>query len=118
VRLRFLAERCVAAALLAAGLLLPAAALVRRRADPAITLLFVGHHCAACQAAAARLDSLAQLRRARRVVIVADSGNWSRLAPHLGIAIDSGHALARVLGIAAAPAWVTVTAVVRYDVDR
>jgi hypothetical protein len=51
-------------------------------------------------------------------VIVADSGNWSRLAPHLGVAIDSGRVLARVLGIAAAPAWVTVTAVVRYDFDR
>jgi len=118
VRRRFIAERCVAAALLAAGILLPAAALVRRRADPTTTLLFVSHRCAACRTAAARLDSLAQLRRAPRVVIVADSGNWSRLAPHLGVAIDSGRVLARVLGIAVAPAWVTVTAVVRYDFDR
>lgn len=117
MRFRFLAERCVAAALLAAGILLPAAALARRRTDPTITVLFVSRHCPACRAAAARLDSLA-MRRAQRTVILADSGNWSRIAPHVRVASDSGHVLARLLGIAAAPALVTVTAVVRYDFDR
>jgi thioredoxin-like negative regulator of GroEL len=106
VRRWHIAERWVAAALFAAGVILPAAALARRRADPPITLLFVSRRCPACQRAAARLDT-AQL-------LVADSGNW----PHARVVYDSSHVLSRALGIAAVPALVTVTAVVRYDFAR
>jgi thioredoxin-like negative regulator of GroEL len=96
----------VAAALFAAGVILPAAALARRRTDPPITLLFVSRRCPACQIAAARFDT-AQL-------VVADSGNWA----HGRVLYDSNHVLLRALGIAAVPALVAITAVVRYDVAR
>jgi hypothetical protein len=109
--------RIIAAALLTAGILLPAAALARRRTDPPITLLFVSRRCPACRTAAARLDSVVR-HRANRAVILADSGDWSRLAPHVRVATDSGHALARLFGVAAEPAVVSVTAVVRYDLER
>ena len=117
MRRRHVAERSIAAALFAAGVILPAAALVRRRPDPPHVLLFVSHRCSACETAAARLDSLVT-RHAQRAVILADSGNWSRIAPHVRVALDSGHVLMRALGVAAVPALVTVTAVVRYDFAR
>lgn len=85
------------AALIAAGIILPATALARRRADPPTLLLFVRHDCPYCLAAVARFDSSA----ARHAIIVADSG--------------AGRALARALGVAAVPALVTIIASVRYQ---
>ena len=117
MRTRFLTGRLVVATLVTAGLLLPAVALARRRADPPIALLFVSRRCAACRTAATRLDALV-IRRGIHAIVLADSGDWSRIAPHVRVAIDSGHVLARVFGIAAEPALASVTATVRYDLDR
>lgn len=117
MRFRFLAERGIAAALLAAGILLPVAALARRRSGPPTALLFVSRGCARCLAAAAQFDSMTT-RRGVRAVLVVDSGSWATVAPHVLLARDSGHALARALSIRAVPALVSVTAVVRYDFDR
>lgn len=100
MRRRHIAERCVVAALLAAGVILPAAALARRRADPPALVLFIRRGCPHCAAAAVRFDSLPN----RHAIIDADSG--------------SGRALARLLGVAAVPALVTISAVVRYDFAR
>jgi hypothetical protein len=117
VRFRSLAERGIAAALLAAGILLPVAALARRRTGTPTALLFVSRGCAHCLAAAARFDSMTT-RRGVRAVLVVDSGSWAAVAPHVMLARDSGHALARALSIRAVPALVSITAVVRYDFDR
>lgn len=84
------------AALVAAGVILPAAALARRRADPPALVLFVRHDCPYCIAATAHFDASAS----RHAIIAADSG--------------AGRALARALGVAAVPALVSISAVVRY----
>jgi hypothetical protein len=94
VRFRSLAERGIAAALLAAGILLPVAALARRRTGTPTALLFVSRGCGHCLAAAARFDSMTTRRGVRAVL------------------------LARALSIRAVPALVSITAVVRYDFDR
>jgi hypothetical protein len=117
VRFRFVAERGIAVALLAAGVLLPVAALARRRTGTPTALLFVSRGCGHCLAAAARFDSLTT-RLGVRAVLVVDSGSWAKVAPHVTLARDSGHALARALSIRAVPAFVSLTAVVRYDFDR
>ncbi len=88
------------AALFAAGVILPAAALARRRPDPPALVLFVRRGCPHCAVAAARFDS----SPTQHAIIDADSG--------------AGRVLARVLGVAAVPALVTISAVVRYDFAR
>ena len=77
-------------------------------------MLFVNRRCPHCFAAAARFD----VAQAPRRLLVADSGDWSRVVPHVRVMYDSSRALARALGVAAVPALVTVTTVVRYDFAR
>jgi hypothetical protein len=113
VRNRVLIERAVAAALLASGVVLPVAALARRKGPEPTELLFVARGCPHCQAAAARFDSAAARLRVRALLVV-DSGSWSRVAPHVPVARDAEHLLARALGIRAVPAFVSVIATVHY----
>ncbi len=100
-----------------AGILLPVAALARRHTGTRTALLFVSRGCSHCPAAAARFDSLTT-RLGVRAILVVDSGSWTTVAPHVTLARDSNHALARALAIRAVPAFVSITAVVRYDFDR
>jgi hypothetical protein len=117
MRYRLLVERGLAAALLAAGLALPALAVARRHVDSPTVLLFVNRNCPHCVQSAIRFDASA-FRLGVRAVLVADSGNWARVAPHIARMFDADHTLARALGIRAVPALVTLRAAVRYDVGR
>jgi hypothetical protein len=114
---RRVAARIVAAVLLAAGLALPAVALARRRVESPTVLLFVNRNCPHCVQSAARFDASA-FRLGVHAVLVADSGNWGRVAPHIPRMLDADHTLARALAIRAVPAMVTLRAAVRYDVGR